>query len=140
MGGGLVGAGLPEQALLAGDRVGSRVDLDPERATGQLLYVTFAGPGHEGAITRSDVFGPQLGPRLRTVVFDFRFLPGAAYRNRTDDLRITRGLLPRSYYMTCTDSTAMTLIALGFRCIPFHDPFHGSAIGGGRPPYCRPCD
>ena len=31
---------------------------------------------------------------------------GAAYRNRTDDLRITRGLLPRSYYMTCTDSTA----------------------------------
>jgi hypothetical protein len=30
---------------------------------------------------------------------------GAAYRNRTDDLRITRGLLPRSHSMTCTDST-----------------------------------
>jgi hypothetical protein len=24
---------------------------------------------------------------------------------------------------------AMALIALGFRGIPFHDPFHGSAIG-----------
>jgi len=33
------------------------------------------------------------------------FLRGAAYRNRTDDLRITRGMLPRSHSMTCTDST-----------------------------------
>jgi hypothetical protein len=33
-------------------------------------------------------------------------LGGAAYRNRTDDLRITRGLLPRSHSVTCTDSTA----------------------------------
>jgi hypothetical protein len=41
MGGGLVEAGLPEQAFLAGDRIGSRVDLDSERATRQLLYVTF---------------------------------------------------------------------------------------------------
>ena len=30
---------------------------------------------------------------------------GAAYRNRTDDLCITRGLLPRSDSVTCTDST-----------------------------------
>jgi hypothetical protein len=29
---------------------------------------------------------------------------------------------------------AMALIALGFRGIPFHDPFHGSAIGRGWPP------
>jgi hypothetical protein len=28
--GGLVRAGLPEKAFLAGDRIGSRVDLDPE--------------------------------------------------------------------------------------------------------------
>jgi hypothetical protein len=27
---GLVGAGLPQQAFLAGDRIGSRVHLDPE--------------------------------------------------------------------------------------------------------------
>jgi hypothetical protein len=29
---------------------------------------------------------------------------------------------------------AMALIALGFRGIPFHDPFHGSATGRGWPP------
>jgi hypothetical protein len=33
-------------------------------------------------------------------------LGGAAYRDRTDDLRITSGLLPRSHSMTCTDSAA----------------------------------
>ena len=31
---------------------------------------------------------------------------GAAYRNRTDDLRVTRGPVPRSRRLTCTDSTA----------------------------------
>ena len=41
MGGGLIRAGLPEEALLAGDRVGSRLDLHSERAARQLLYVTF---------------------------------------------------------------------------------------------------
>ena len=30
------------------------------------------------------------------------------------------------------------LIALEFRGYPFHDPFHGSAIGRGLPPSCRP--
>jgi hypothetical protein len=49
----LVGAGLPEEARLAGDRVGSRVDLDSERAARQLLYVTFAGLGHDDKITLS---------------------------------------------------------------------------------------
>jgi len=29
---------------------------------------------------------------------------------------------------------AMALIALGFRGIPFHDPFHGSDIGRDWPP------
>jgi hypothetical protein len=52
MGGGLVGAGLPEQAFLAGDRVGPRVDLDSERAARQPLYVTFVGPGHNSTISR----------------------------------------------------------------------------------------
>ena len=33
------------------------------------------------------------------------FSGGAAYRNRTDDLRITRGMLPCIDGMTCTDST-----------------------------------
>jgi hypothetical protein len=33
------------------------------------------------------------------------FLTGAAYRNRTDDLRITRGPLSCTDGMTCTDST-----------------------------------
>jgi hypothetical protein len=44
-------------------------------------------------IARLGLFGPQPGPRSRTVVFDFRLLPGAAYRNRTDDLRITSASL-----------------------------------------------
>ena len=35
-----------------------------------------------------------------------RVLGGAAYRNRTDDLRITRGLRLCSHSLTCTDSTA----------------------------------
>jgi hypothetical protein len=30
---------------------------------------------------------------------------GAAYRNRTDDLRITRGMLPSRTRPSCTDST-----------------------------------
>ena len=61
----------------------------------------------------------------------------AAYRNRTDDLRITRGPLPRYHGMTCTDSTVIApeaLIALEFRGRPFHDPFHGSAVDRGLPP------
>jgi hypothetical protein len=36
----LVWAGLPEEACPSGDRVGSRVDLDSERAARQLLYMT----------------------------------------------------------------------------------------------------
>ena len=31
---------------------------------------------------------------------------GAAYRNRTDDLRITRGMLSRRTAATCTNCTA----------------------------------
>jgi hypothetical protein len=33
-----------------------------------------------------------------------RFSGGAAYRNRTDDLRITRGTLPSRTRSSCTDS------------------------------------
>jgi len=32
----------------------------------------------------------------------------------------------------------MTLVALRFRGHPFHDPFHGSAIGRRLAPSCRP--
>jgi hypothetical protein len=35
---------------------------------------------------------------------------------------------------------AMALIALGFRSLPFHDPFHGSATGRSSPLQCRPRD
>ena len=42
-GGGLVGAGLPKQAFLAGDRIGSCVDLDSERAARQALYKSVHG-------------------------------------------------------------------------------------------------
>ena len=49
---GLVGAGLPQQAFLAGDRIGPRVDLDSERAARQPLYVTFMGLGPNSTISR----------------------------------------------------------------------------------------
>jgi hypothetical protein len=51
-----------------------------------------------GALSRKGASRASMTPvpRYRTAVFDFRLLTGAAYRNRTDDLRITRGLLPRS--------------------------------------------
>ena len=93
VGGSLVGAGMPQEARLASDWVGSCVDLDSERAAWQLLYMTFAGLGHDDTIARSGLFGPQSGPRYRTVPFDLWLLAGAAYRNRTDDLRITSASL-----------------------------------------------
>ena len=77
VGGRLVGAGLPEEACLAGDRVGFRVDLDPERAARQLLYMTLAGLGHDDAIARSGLSGPRPGPRHRTSVFDLLPLAGS---------------------------------------------------------------
>jgi len=55
-------AGLPKQAFLAGDRIGSRPDLNPERAARQSLHMTSAGLGHGGTIARSGLFGPQLRP------------------------------------------------------------------------------
>jgi hypothetical protein len=51
-GGCLVGAGLPEAALLAGDRIGPGVDPDAECAAGQPLDVAASGLGHDGTITR----------------------------------------------------------------------------------------
>ena len=56
----------------------------------------------------------------------------SAYRNRADGLRITRGPLPCSHSLTCTDSTAnrtRSADCTGISGYPFHDPFHGSAIG-----------
>jgi hypothetical protein len=55
----------------AGDRIGSGLDLDPERAAGQPLYVTSAGLGHNRTMTRSGRCGPRPGPRFRTSMFDF---------------------------------------------------------------------
>ena len=120
MGGGLIRAGLPKEALLAGDRVGSRVDLDPERAARQPLYVTSAGSGHEGTITRTSDSGPRPGPQHRTLLFELRSLTGAAYRNRTDDLRITRvspcvahGLKARASFMFAGGCWCRSLVVDG---------------------------
>ena len=52
-GGGFVGAGLLEAARLAGDRVGSGVDGDPEGPAGKLLDVASGGGGHESTVTRN---------------------------------------------------------------------------------------
>src|SRR6266496_5351015 len=92
-GGCLVRAGPLEAPRLASDRVGPGVDVDPEGPARQLLYVTSGDGGHGATITRSGPFVPRPVPRLRTEAFDLRLLPGAAYRNRTDDLRITSASL-----------------------------------------------
>jgi hypothetical protein len=63
-------------------------------------FCRFRGPGrsiHEPGF----VIIAALGNAPLTCNF-----PRAAYRNRTDDLRITRGKVSRSRSMTCTDSTA----------------------------------
>jgi hypothetical protein len=73
MGGSLVGAGLPEDAFLAGNRAGSRVDLDSERSARELLYVTLADLGHDGSIAPSGLSSPQPGPHYRKPLFDYGF-------------------------------------------------------------------
>jgi hypothetical protein len=52
-GGSFVGAGLLEAPWLAGDRVGSGVDVDPEGPAGELLDVASDGGGHGRTITRN---------------------------------------------------------------------------------------
>ena len=52
-GGGLVGAGLLEAPRLAGNRVGSGVDVDPEGPARELLDVASGGGGHGSTITRN---------------------------------------------------------------------------------------
>jgi hypothetical protein len=50
---------------------------------------------------------------------------GAAYRNRTDDLPITRGKVPRSRGLTCTDSTAnrtRSAVSTGISWLPVPRP------------------
>ncbi len=68
--GGLVGARLPEAALLAGDRIGPGVDAYTERPAGQPLNVAALGLGHDGTITRTDSPVPQAVPRRSPYPFD----------------------------------------------------------------------
>ncbi len=51
MGGSFIGQVCLSKAFLAGDRAGSRVDLDPEQAAWQALNMTSTGFGHGGTIT-----------------------------------------------------------------------------------------
>src|SRR5690349_15655266 len=80
-----------EAALMAGIR-------DDDAATlGDLLKTARrAVTARESDIAQSSLFGPQLGPRVRTLEFESGCLTGAAYRNRTDDHagRTGRGGLP----------------------------------------------
>jgi hypothetical protein len=78
-------AGLPEP-LSASNRNRVR-KLSPGNQNQDVKHLPVS---HSGTIARSGLFGPQLGPRIRTIKFESGHLAGAAYRNRTDDLRITR--------------------------------------------------
>jgi len=67
-GGGLVRAGLLEAPRLAGDRVGSGLDVDPEGPAGEWLDVASGGGGHGSTITRnSDIRSTTVivGVRIR---------------------------------------------------------------------------
>ena len=66
---------------------------------------------------------------------------GAAYRNRTDDLRITRGTLPGCASAGCTDATRECHHCTQNREIfrsRFHDPFH-ALVGACLFGVDRPC-
>src|ERR1700759_1381550 len=89
-GGGLVGARLLEAPRLAGDRVGSAVDVHPERSAGEPLDVAPGGGGHGSKITRSaghSFHDPFHGTECQRS--NYAIYLGAAYRHRTDNLRIT---------------------------------------------------
>ena len=71
-GGGLVGAGLLEAPRLAGNRVGSGVDVDPEGPAGELLDVASGGGGHGSTITRNaDI---RSTTRSTTVIVSVRIM------------------------------------------------------------------
>ena len=101
-GGRLVRAGLSQPTRSARDWVGSGVHVHAKRPARQLLDVAADGVGHGRTITRLRVIRSTTSNRM----FDKFLWTGAAYRNRTDDLRITRGMLPCRTAATCTNSTA----------------------------------
>ena len=100
--------------------------------------------GHATAAMTMDLYGhsmsgasppPEAGIRTEREAgrdannpYELGFRGGAAYRNRTDDLRITRSPRPRSGRATCTDSStrvpecSQRTVCSG---LPVHDPVHG---------------
>jgi len=74
---GLIRACLPEEPFLAGYRVLTGIDLHPERAARQSLYVTLAGRGYGGRINRKQAAGPRTGPRGVSILFENCLLPGS---------------------------------------------------------------
>ena len=74
-----------------------------------MLYVSGERSlGNEIALSWTEALGPRPMIRnhgnMQNNASDLR-LCRAAYRNRTDDLRITRGTIPRCARASCTDST-----------------------------------
>ena len=69
-GGGLVGARLPEAALLASDRVGPGVDTHAECPAGQPLNVSAPGLGHDGYDNSIGASVPLYVPRRFRNLFE----------------------------------------------------------------------
>jgi hypothetical protein len=83
-----------EPTPLAGGRVGSGLDVDPKRPGGKLLDVASGGGDHDKTIKpnthiRSTIHSAEANMGVRIKLSSW----GAAYRNRTDDLRITSASL-----------------------------------------------
>jgi hypothetical protein len=92
----VVGAGNPDPARLAGDRVGSPVDVHAVGTAGQQFNVAPGGCSHAGTVTRHGDIRSTSRSTLSND--DARFTGshlGAALGNRTPDLRITSASLFR---------------------------------------------
>ena len=94
------------QRVLGHATASMTMDLYGHLVDANLWEAARAIGGILGHLSRPDSETRTRTTRERTKVpGESGFSGGAAYRNRTDDLRITRGPFPRSHSMTCTDST-----------------------------------
>jgi hypothetical protein len=127
-GGGLVRAGLLEAPRLAGNRVGSGVDVDAERPARELLDVASGGGGHGVTITRiADIRSttrstePNISVRIKMSSWE----PPIGIEPMTYALRGTCDLA--AHALTAPIAPVIALMALAAQGIsgdPVHEPVH----------------
>ena len=127
-GGGFVRAGLLEAPRLASNRVGSGVDMDPERPARELLDVASGGGGHGVTITRiADIRSttrstrPNVSVRITLTSWE----PPIGIEPMTYALRGARAAAAHALAAPIARAIAqMALAALGLSGDPVHEPVH----------------